>query len=734
MISSDLFFILNWWLIFFIFGLFFLPLTFSIFSDFFDRGYIFSKIIGVIIVSYLLFVFGIIHLFKFTNIISVFLLFLSGLFNYIFYFFFKKQTIKNLFGKWKIFLLEELFFLLSLFFWSSIRSFQPDIHGLEKFMDFGFINSILRTDYFPPKDMWFPPFSINYYYFGHLTTAVLTKISGIPSQITYNLMLSTIFALCFSMSFSIGSQLINILYKKSEKQFLSLLSWIKIISGGLLTAGLVSLGGNLHTIYTLFTPYQNENPVPFWDLIFSLSTFPNSYWYPNATRFIHNTIHEFPIYSFVVSDLHGHVLDIPIVLTVIAVLLNFFISQKKLGIKLIVLLSFLISINYMTNAWDGIIYILLSFAVLTFVFVRNKIKLRKPLNFLEILYDLLPYFGVLITGFIIFTFPFNIFFKPFASGIGILCAPKFLTDTQKIGPFLFEADHCQRSPLWQLSILYGFFYFWIFAFLIFLLSKTKKIKKSVTQIKDSDFFVIILIIVSTFLIILPEFVYVKDIYPAHYRANTMFKLVYQSFIMLSISSGYIFVRIIKSLKINKKISSILFSSIFLLVSIFLFSLVFIYPYFAVFSYYGNLENKFGLDGTNYLKNLYPYDHEAINWINKNIKGQPILLESQGDSYTDYERISVNTGLPTILGWTVHEWLWRGTYDIPAPRIPEVQTLYETKDLKTAKELIKKYKVSYIYIGQMEKQKYPNLYEEKFNKIGNIIYKNPEVKIYRINFF
>ena len=57
-----------------------------------------------------------------------------------------------------------------------------------------------------------------------------------------------------------------------------------------------------------------ENPVPFWHLPLSIQFFPNMYWYPNATRFIHNTIHEFPLYSFVVSDLHGHVLDIPIVL------------------------------------------------------------------------------------------------------------------------------------------------------------------------------------------------------------------------------------------------------------------------------------------------------------------------------------------------------------------------------------------------------------------------------------
>ena len=92
----------------------------------------------------------------------------------------------------------------------------------------------------------------------------------------------------------------------------------RIFLGGILTALLLTFAGNLHTIYAFFKPYVNENPVPFWQLPFSPETFPNSYWYPNATRFIHNTIHEFPLYSFVVSDLHGHVLDIPFVLLTIA--------------------------------------------------------------------------------------------------------------------------------------------------------------------------------------------------------------------------------------------------------------------------------------------------------------------------------------------------------------------------------------------------------------------------------
>ncbi len=765
----DFIFILKWWLVIFVIGFIFLPSATRIFKNFFDKGYIFSKIIGTVIISYVAFILGVTYIAPFTGLTLAFILTLLLIFNLslVFkidngYLRIKSAFLIILKEKWVIFVFEEILFIIALFFWSYVRSYAPDIHGLEKYMDFGFVNSILRSEYFPPKDMWFTPFSINYYYFGHLATAVLTKLSGIPSNITFNLMLATIFAFTFTASFSIGANLIYFLMRgatrldglptaRSEKSERALAggkfgAGPRAIIAGFLTAFLISFAGNLQTIYAFFKPYQNDNPVPFWQLSFSPFTFPNSYWYPNATRFIYHTIHEFPIYSFVVSDLHGHVLDIPLVLFAIALLFSIFMNtfsnnrlDKKSKIKnqnynskfknfnyhnfaicdlrFEILLAFLLAIMYMTNAWDGIIYFLLIALVFLFFVFQKKIPISKW--FLNLIF-----IGIF---FILFSFPFNHYFKPFVSGIGIICPPQFLIDRGKIGPFLFEPNTCQRSPIWQLLILYGFFYFWVISFLIFVFKKLNAIRYTLAA---SDIFVLLLIILSTILIIIPEFIYIKDIYTTYYRANTMFKLVYQSFIMLSISSGYIIIRLI--LNIKYKILNIFnFYFVFFIFSILFFILVAIYPYFAINSYYNNFKINYGLDGTAYLKNLYPTDYEAILWINKNIKGQPVILEAQGDSYTDFARVSANTGLPTVLGWTVHEWLWRGTYDVPAPRIPEVQILYETTDINITKELIGKYKISYIFIGDLEYQKYSNLAEQKFQKLGKIIYQNGRTKIYKI---
>lgn len=332
---------------------------------------------------------------------------------------------------------------------------------------------------------------------------------------------------------------------------------------------------------------------------------------------------------------------------------------------------------------------------------------------------------IITAGLFLFATPYNIFFdtSAYSHGIGVICAPDFLTKIGKIGPFLFETDHCQRSYWWELATLYGFFYFFVACYAVFIL----KSKRQTT----TDVFVVLLIILSTFLILVPEFFYLKDIYPTYYRANTMFKLVFQAFILLGISSSYIFVRIATNLA-NLRIKQRIVPAFFLIIAIVLICVVMIYPFLAVPSYYGNFKNYQGLNGINYLKTLYPDDYVAIQWLNTTIKGQPVILEAQGDSYTDYARISANTGLPTVLGWTVHEWLWRGSYDVPAPRITDVKTLYETTNLQTAKSLINEYHIHYVYVGNLEFQKYPDLSEQKFAELGHIVFQHGNTRIYEIN--
>ena len=723
----------QWYLALLIIGIIFTPLTRKIFQSFsFDLGYPFSKTLGILLLSYFVFVSGIVRILPFSHLSLIFSLCLFAIINWFIYRQNKKLRTTNY--ELRTIFFEEILFIFCLFFWTFVRSQEPSLHSLEKFMDFGFINSIIRTKYFPPKDIWYTNLPINYYYFGHLTGALLIKLSNIKASIGYNLILATIFAQSVTQVFSL---VINIIKRYNQK-----IGQLKVIFFGLIGAYLVNLGGNLHTIYLFTKGYPNESPVPFWKILSGFN--PATYWYPNATRFIPFTIHEFPSYSYVVADLHGHVFDIPFVLLTLGILFIFFTAFKhnkdskveqnqKLKIKnqnyiakiknflikvlnqqtmnyelpTIIFLGFLTAVHYMTNAFDGPIYILL-FSIIFFVLFGLSVKF-----FINTI--------ILLISFVFFTLPFSWYFKPFVSGIGVNCSPKFLTDIGKIGPFLFEAGKCQISPLWMLFVLWGFF--WI-SFLIFLVIKNKvsdkvTIKSSfakASEDKQLNNFLLILFSFGIFLTVIPEFFYIKDIYPAHFRANTMFKLGYQAFTLMGIASIVTFY-LLKNIK-----KTFVF---YVLTLIFIFFLFFpsIYPYFSIPSYYGQLNRPVELDGQLWLKQTYPEDNEIVDYLNKNEKNQPVILEAQGDSYTDYERISAFTGLPTVAGWWVHEWLWRGSSDVVGKRIPEVTSLYESSNLDETQLLIKKYQIKYVVISRLERQKYPNLNEKKWSKIGRLIFKS-----------
>ena len=121
--------------------------------------------------------------------------------------------------------------------------------------------------------------------------------------------------------------------------------------------------------------------------------------------------------------------------------------------------------------------------------------------------------------------------------------------------------------------------------------------------------------------------------------------------------------------------------------------------------------------------MYPEDWELVQYINQNIKGQPVILEGQGDSYTDYERISANTGTPTISGCWVQEWLWRGTADVLGKRIPDIISIYESPNIELTKDLLKKYHVKYVVVSQLERKKYTGINEKKFAVIGKKIFQS-----------
>ena len=111
----------------------------------------------------------------------------------------------------------------------------------------------------------------------------------------------------------------------------------------------------------------------------------------------------------------------------------------------------------------------------------------------------------------------------------------------------------------------------------------------------------------------------------------------------------------------------------------------------------------------------------------------MVLEADGLSYTEYERVSAMTGLPTILGWYTHEQLWRGndTDDLNAKSM-EIQEIYTSFDEWQVLSLIQKYDVSYIFVGSTERDKYgSDLNEEMLRSLGEVVFQDEVYETYII---
>lgn len=673
----DAFLLVLTWLLFSLTSLISAPFVITAFGKHLpDKGWGFTRVIGWLLIAVPIWFLAHLGLAINTSIgiwtATLILLSVSAVF-------FQKnrdQIIEKITEAKKYIITEEILFAFGLIFLSLIRGFQPDINGLEKFMDVGLMNSYLHSPTLPIVDMWLAGYTFNYYTFGHYLGAIATQLIRQPLDISYNLLLAVIMGLLLMQSFSVVALLLG----KSVKQ-------MRAIASGIIGSLLVTFGGNSqHLWYWL----KNRSFM--------------SYWYPDATRFIPFTIHEFPAYSFIVSDLHAHVWSMVLVLLMLPLLYiwsKLLLRMEKLKLTVdsenpliwSVAIGALLGILASTSTWDTLIYGLLLTILGITLCIISKFKLFKTL---------------LVSAIII--------------GLSalILASPWFLTFTS-----ISEGARIvtERSELWRFLTL------WLSHIVVTAIAAGLLIKQLLhKQAKNTHVTLFILVIIATawILLLLPELFYMKDIYPGHPRANTMFKLTFQSFILMNL----IFAWLIGSLPvlIKKPLVQKITGALFVVLTFVLL----IYPYFGYRDYYNLKFHQYrGLNGLQWLKLENPSDYAGIIWLRQNISGRPVVLEAVGESYTTFARVSTFTSFPTVLGWRVHEWLWRGSFDIPGQRSTEVQAIYEQPFGETAQTKLREYNVEYIFVGDKEREAYPAINEQGLKQLGQIIFSQGTTYIIRV---
>ncbi len=690
---------LKWWLMVLILGLGYYPLGAVLFSSLRDRGYIFSKVLGIGLAGFLTWVLVVCGAAKFTSGAVIAVTAVSMALCWILYI--KKAEKKTL--DLDLVLGEELIFLAFFLLWTYFAGFRPEAKGTEKFMDYGFMAAMTRSDTLPARDLWYSAGNMNYYYGGQYYAVFLTKLSFTRIQETYNLMRTLVAAFAFVLPFNLVFHMIREIPRKVK----AVPGWIAAL-GGLLAGAAVSLAGNMH--YVLYGLFGD---------VFKLSGYED-YWFPNSTRYIgHNPltddqcIHEFPSYSFVLGDLHAHVVNVMFVLLTVGILYAWMkgirereeegqaFSAKKLLLEpAVIACGVLTGIFHWTNYWDFVIY---TTAALICIFFTAMYRYRGQAKAVAAA-TVLQTAEVFVLG-TLAALPFTSSFETMVSGIA------------------FSKYH---TVLYQFLILWGLPFALVLILLLAVLIKYLRAYRGPGRFREffrrvslSDTFALILGICGIGLVLIPELIYVRDIYENGYaRSNTMFKLTYQAFILFGMAMAYAIVRLLlwKGRKLARTLGAAGLALVLLTCGYFGYS---------VKCWFGNVLDVSGyrcLDATAYLENVYPEDAAAIRWLNENVEGNPVVLEANGDSYSDYCRVSAMTGLPTVLGWYVHEWLWRGDTADLNEKSAEIQTIYTSGDREAVEELLEKYEVEYIFVGSCEREKYgENLNEDLLRSLGEEVF-------------
>ncbi len=246
----------------------------------------------------------------------------------------------------------ELLFLAMFMFMAVVRAANPEASSTEKPMELAFINAILRSPSFPPADPWLSGYSISYYYFGYIMVALLARLSGTPGGVAFNLALASWFALS-------GLAAYGLLYNLLAARGKQIARGVGDIVGPIFAPLFLLIAGNLEGFLELlhagklFWKHGADGNLTsgFWSWlnIQELTTPPalpfnwepqraGGIWWWRASRVLQDftlndqsreIIDEFPAFSYILGDLHPHVLAMPFVLLAAALALNIYLKLRE---------------------------------------------------------------------------------------------------------------------------------------------------------------------------------------------------------------------------------------------------------------------------------------------------------------------------------------------------------------------------------------------------------------------
>lgn len=610
----------------------------------------------------------------------------------------------------------------------TVRAFNPEIYWGEKPMDFSFLNAMYRATYMPPPEPWFAGSALHYSYFGYFLVAALGKTLHIDPAVAYNLGIGLIAGLTASAVFAAATMI-------SDR-------W----GVGLMASFLAVLIGNLSGPRELLGPHPRINFDYYWA----------------TSRVIRDTINEFPFWSFLFADLHAHVMVMPLTITFVALVVRWARSRlmdppEPLPVANAAVLLFGMALTLgaitVTNTWSTPTYVLLLLYVLATVWLtesRHPTAATALWGFVQRV--LLVAAGVVVGAYLLFWPYWATFVAPERNfGWERLRPDKLVQPLDLLtifGVFLFalvpflwllwgrllaDGEQPRSWPrrlawlaFWPLvvagfaaSTRAGMLVLFLVALQVHLVPHTPRPWR-------------LPVALASFALAIPagtDLVYVWD------RMNTIFKFYLEAWFFFSLSAA------VAAVALWRGENGLRLGWVQHLWRLGFVALCGVGVFTAVTGVIGILRTnrvptpKPTLDGMAYLKLKSPDEYAAFEWLNRHVRGIPYILEAHGDSYQEFTRVSMNTGLPTVLGWAYHVYQRAHPWNEINQRKADILLAYTTDNKETLQRILDRYKVSLVYVGPIERRVYAGGNLDRFQEWRDVltpVYQNPGVTIFAVN--
>lgn len=698
---------------------------------------------------------------------------------------------------WRGALAAAMLFTVAFFGYASFRSYESGIGGTEQPMDFLYVNAMLESESFPPEDPWFAGERASYYYFGYLQAAMLTSASGVDSSEGYNLSLAAVFASSAAAVASLGAAFARWTLGRGRGG-LPVLGAATAVVMLLFVASLAGVfefaAAHEHYSDPVYSALGVDDLLPceagsttdcYSGPVNPRTTawYPTEYWFWwGPTRLVPATIIEFPIFSFVLGDLHPHVMAIPGVLLAIALTAALWRGHGSLswcshrqapwaGILLAIVFG---GLAFM-NAWDVLTCSALLAAA---VFARN---LRSS-SFARAVPDTASY--LLPAGLVAAALysPWLIDFSSQAGGIyaytraGTRPAHAFLQFGAPVAAaaLLFLAMH--RFVVRD-TLSVAFYTGWVplvpllswFALavargdwevavnqrgagglvtLVALALLTWSFSTATVILHNRRSAVAAPVAIATAALLLlyaVELFFLRDIFFGGFpRQNTVFKFTYQAWLLLALAGSAGVALFAREVQRSRTALAAGVPAVLLLLG------GLAYGIGAIPNRAGGFENVASIDGLAALARNDPSEYALSRWIAQNTRAGDVVLEasgrvwrtgangpeieSGGSDWSEGGRIASRTGRPSIVGWDAHEAQWRGggAWTEIRRRQDAVDAAYMASTPEAALGILREFDVAYVVVGRLELTRYPAANLTDFASFMDIAFEGEGFRVFRLH--